>query len=150
MPIYGTSFALPRETRWSSRVRAISRSAFICITLLALAASSQGCFLAVSGGSRAPHRAPHPPRPQPLTRQEIANLAIGIAHERGYRDLHIDEMEREDDYSWEIEIRGWVGSRRAELELVVDGWDGHVLDVEDKRDHGRHRGRGHHRDHGHD
>ena len=129
-------------------MKTIVRSVSICIALLALGVSSQGCFLAVSGGSAPPHRAPHPPRPHPLTRQEIVNLAIGIAHERGYHDLRIEEIEREDDYRWEIEIRGWVGSRRAELELVLDGWDGHVLDVEDKRKHGKHRG--HHRGHGHD
>ena len=70
----------------------------------------------------------------PLSKGEILEIASLIARDRGYTDVRVEEIEREDDHRWEIEITGWVGRQRGELEMELDGWDGRILEIEDERD----------------
>jgi len=106
----------------------------------ALALLAQGCVVTARYVPPPHHR---PPAPSPyLSDEEIADVAIEIARERGYRDFHIEELEREDGHRWEVEIEGWVDGSRSELKLVLDGRNGVVLEIRDKRSHGG-RGRGH-------
>ncbi len=99
-----------------------------------------GCTLSMRAYPT-PHEPPPPPshRHAPLTRGEIAEIASAIALDRGYTEFRIEELEREDDQRWEVEIEGWVGPHRAELEMVLDGWDGAILEIEDSRKKHKHK-----------
>lgn len=105
-----------------------------------------GCTLSMRAypAPRDPSPRPVPeahPHRGPLSKGEIVEIASWVARDRGYTDFWIEEIEREDHHRWEIEIEGWVGRQRGELEMELDGWDGRILEIEDKRK--RHRGHEH-------
>ena len=106
--------------------------------LVVVSTALVGCTLTMRA-----YPAPHDPPPAPpaehahrgpLSKGEILEIASWIARDRGYTDFRVEEIEREDDHRWEIEIAGWVGRQRGELEMELDGWDGRILEIEDERD----------------
>ena len=101
-----------------------------------------GCALSLRAYP-APHDPPPPPsegHPHrgPLSRGEIVEIASWVARDRGYTEFWIKEIEREDHHRWEIEIEGWVDRQRGKLEMELDGWDGRILEIEDKRKRHKH------------
>ncbi len=100
-----------------------------------------GCALSLRAYP-AHHDPPPPseghPHQGPLSRGEIVEIASWVARDRGYTDFWIEEIEREDHHRWEIEIEGWVGRQRGELEMELDGWDGRILEIKDKRKKHKH------------
>ena len=123
-------------------MKRLCRLSAISSILLVSVLGFQGCVFTV-GTPPPPHRH-KPPAPRLLTQAEIAEVATRIAHQRGYHQFQIEEIEQEDGPHWEVEIEGWAGSRRGKLELWLDGWDGRVLKIKDKRKHPRHaHGHGH-------
>ena len=114
---------------------------FVIASVLACVLVSQGCMLTLrTVPPSPPHERPRAPVPDSrmLSREEVAGIAMRIAHERGYHHFWIDKIERKDGLRWEIEIEGWVGKKEGEIELSLDGWDGHVLKIKDKRKHNKH------------
>lgn len=105
--------------------------------LMVLSTVLVGCTLSLQAYPTH-HDSPPPPERHPhqgpLSRSEIVEIASWIARDRGYTEFRIEEIEREDDHRWEIEIEGWVGGRRGELEMELDGWDGRILEIDDDRE----------------
>ena len=115
----------------------------VAMLLMVVSTTLVGCTLSMRaypethGPSHRPPSEGHPHQ-GPLSKGEIVEIASWVARDRGYTDFWIEEIEREDHHRWEIEIKGWVGRQRGELEMELDGWDGRILEIEDKRKKHKH------------
>ena len=118
------------------------------LLILPLAFLLTGCVVTASGRVPVPVHPPHhhegpgdppappPPAPaRPLSREEVADLSMRIAAERGYGRAHIEKLERKGHERWKVKIEGWASGAEGKLELELDGWDGRVLELEDEREH---------------